>query len=154
MKLHPGISFDRTAARIGVASLREWFPASHKASHGFLELRVDRPTGTGTGADLWQPCNLMDFNAMTFHPNDPGAMTAVADNMGGLGQTPYWLRAKTKPPTFISNMLAHGGLTDIPRPKSTRPVRLNGRPHGHGIGQVSNWSVPRRMLGLAKELNE
>jgi hypothetical protein len=79
---------------------------------------------------------------------------AVVDNAGGLGQTPYWLRQSTNAPTFIGDMLADVGLTDIPQPVSKRPERLNGRPHGHGIGATGGWKVPPRLLGLAPRLNE
>jgi hypothetical protein len=152
VKTHPGVSFDRTAARIGVATWREWFPEAHKASDGFLGLRVDRPTGSAD--DLWQPVDLMDFTAMPFTPKHPETLKAVVDNAGGLGQTPYWLRSGTKPPTFVREMLADAGVTDIPRPDSKRPERVNGRPHGRALGQVKSWKVPHRLLGLAKALNE
>lgn len=155
VKNHPGVSFDRTAQRIGVATWREWFPAAHTVSEAFLSMRVDRPTGTGDGPGRWEPCDLMDLARNPFEAKHPAAMMAVVDNASGLGQTPYWLRARTNPPTFIGDMLADFGLTDIPRLVSMRPERLTGRPHGHGIGVVPNhWKVPPRLLGLAKQLNE
>lgn len=155
VKKYPGVSFDRTAHRIGVTTWREWFPAAHKVSEAFFSMRVDRPTGNGGGPGRWESCDLMDVTRMPFRAKDPAALLAVVDNAGGLGQTPYWLRANTNPPTFIGDLLADAGLKDIPRPVSARPERLTGRAHGHGIGADSGgWKVPQRLLGLAGRLSE
>lgn len=153
VKKNPGTSLDRTAHRIAVATWREWFPAAHKASDAFLSMRVDRPTGKVDGPGRWEQCDLMGFNQMPFEAKNSEALLAVVDNAGGLGQTPYWLRENTNPPTFITDLLAGVGLTDIPRPVSSRPDRVNGRPHGQGIGAAGNWKVPPRLLGLARELH-
>lgn len=155
VKKHPGVSYDPTSHRIGVATWREWFPAAHKVSDAFLSMRVARPTGSGDGPGRWEPCDLMDFSRMPFEAKDPAALMAVVDNAGGLGQTPYWLRANRNPPTFIGDLLADAGLRDIPRPVSARPGRLTGRAHGHGIGADKGaWKVPPRLLGLSSRLNE
>jgi mRNA-degrading endonuclease toxin of MazEF toxin-antitoxin module len=155
VKKHPGVSYDPTSHRIGVATWREWFPAAHKVSDAFLSMRVVRPIGNGDGPGRWEPCDLMDFSRMPFEAKDLAALMAVVDNAGGLGQTPHWLRANTNPPTFITDMLADAGLRDIPRPVSKRPERLTGRLHGHGIGvTIPRWKVPPRLFGLAGRLNE
>ncbi len=150
----PGVSFDRTARRIGVATWREWFPGAHAVSEAFFSMRVDRPIGHEASGERWQSCDLMDLTQLPLEAKDPAALMAVVDNAGGLGQTPYWLRESTNAPTFVSDMLADVGLNDIPQPVSKRPERLNGRPHGHGIGATGGWKVPPRMLGLAPRLNE
>ncbi len=41
----PGVSFDRTASRMFVASWADWFPAPHRVSPSFFPLMAQRPTG-------------------------------------------------------------------------------------------------------------
>lgn len=140
----PGTARDRVAARMGVASWPEWFPANGLVSQDFLGMRVDRPTGPAD--DLWQTCDMLDPAQLGFAPTDPAAMRAVLDNAHMLAGVPHWLRTVEQAPQIWPLLLSNAGLSEIPVPPPKRTNRTKGRPLGAGVGAVGPAKPPRRLL--------
>ncbi|WP_248581578.1 hypothetical protein [Nocardioides sp. InS609-2] len=154
-KEFPGAKADRVAARMGVASWREWFPSRHRICDAFFTLRADRPIGRG--AELWQPADFLDSGssnlAVPFTARDRAAMTAVISNAALLGQTPYWLRQRGQEsgdvPAMWPLLLRDAGVTSVPVPTPARPNRTKGRALGEAVGAAGPTGVPVRLRGLA-----
>lgn len=154
-KEFPGSVRDRVAERMGVATWREWFPASGQVHDAFFTMRVDRPTGRG--ADLWEPADMLDptdgqtvagTHGRPFTARDPQAMTAILDNAALLGQTPRWLAERQSPPPLWPLLLEQADSDGVPVPTPVRANRTKGRPLGAGVGSAGDAKPPRRLLGL------
>ncbi|GAB2734562.1 hypothetical protein GCM10027273_11820 [Nocardioides pakistanensis] len=145
-KEFPGTVRDRVAERMGVATWREWFPARGKVNDAFMAMRVDRPTGTG--AHMWEPCDMLDPASRPFTPADSFNATAVLDNSALLGGTPHWIRDRYTPPQLWRLLISNAGLSDLPSPTPVRPNRTKGRALGEGVGSVGAAKPPSRLLGL------
>ncbi|APX00386.1 hypothetical protein [Arthrobacter sp. QXT-31] len=86
----PGVGEDSPAARIGVVSWDEWFPARHEVSEQFFTLAADFALGDGRGAAKWVSRPLLDGYAFTpWHTFDA---TAVVENAPLIAASPHWLR--------------------------------------------------------------
>ncbi|MGL5827757.1 MAG: hypothetical protein ACRCYU_23555 [Nocardioides sp.] len=144
----PGSSRDRTSARMGVATWREWFPARGLVSDAFFGLRAWRPTGSGDG--LWERADFLDAGSVGFDPADPEAMRAVISNAAILGGTPHWLRGRAEPPELWPLLLRHAEMDSIPQPTPVRPNRSRGATMGKGVGAAGDAKPPPRLLGLPR----
>lgn len=91
----PGVSFDRTAERIGVADWREWFPEPGKVSPDFLALVCD--VANGEPASPWSRKAFLDIFDLEFSPEEPERFSAIFDNASMLRSVPKWMRTGTAP---------------------------------------------------------
>lgn len=145
---HPGPLHDRVAARIGVATWREWFPRSHALSEHFLAMRADVALGQ-PGPGLWESMAFADPAERPLHAKNPGVLRAVSDNASMLGQTPYWMRTGV-PPNFKDDLLAAAGWDQVPMPSPHRPGVVPRDPaRDYGIAGVVKGS--HRLQGLAAD---
>lgn len=138
----PGTSQDSAAARIGVVSWDQWFPARHMLSKEFFEMRCDfalKPEVHGAGK--WVPRSLL--NEYPFIPWKGFNATAVLDNQGLLGATPYWFRQGDHT-HLIGTPADREGLT-IPVPVTDRPERSRGGTFGSPAGPVGKITLPERL---------
>lgn len=85
----PGTGIDSPAARIGVVSWDEWFPARHEMSESFFSLNADFAVNPGTGAERWANRSMLNIDFPVWHTFDA---TAVIDNSKLLTATPHWMR--------------------------------------------------------------
>lgn len=144
----PGVSVDRTAERIGVATWAEWFPGPHLTTDRFLGLRADRPTGSGAG--LWVECDFLDTSALPFTARDSETILAVVENARTLAQTPPWMREAAFPLPMSELLLDSAGITSVPHPTPTRPARTkNPGPLQHR-GVAAPPTLPYRLRGTLR----
>ncbi|MEC5193210.1 MULTISPECIES: hypothetical protein [unclassified Arthrobacter] len=139
----PGTGIDSPAARIGVASWADWFPARHELSVNFFRLEADFAIGHGKGAAKWVPRGLLD--EQKFEPWKTFDATAVIDNAPLLGATPHWLREAGKDYTpLIGSPMDRAG-EQVPHPAPAKPKTAKGRPLGSGVGRAGDTQLPRRL---------
>lgn len=136
----PGTGKDSPAARIGVASWSEWFPARHEMSEAFFSLRADFAINDGKGADRWATRSLLDMEFAPWHTFDA---TAVIDNSKLLTATPHWLR-KGEHTHLIGTPMDRAGVA-VPHPAPARPELSKGRPLGAGVGVAGDAQLPDRL---------
>ena len=138
----PGVSFDRTAARIGVADWREWFPERHAMSSEFLPMTVD--VATGEPQSPWQRRSFLDMfddeNGLVFQPDEPQSFLDALDNMAALRGNPHWLRKRRTAPDLTSAMLARSDyagldLRSLQRPQTEEQSRW-----------FPEWNLPPKRL--------
>jgi hypothetical protein len=139
----PGTGTDSPAARIGVASWSDLFPARHELSVNFFRLEADFAIGYGKGAAKWVPRGLLD--EQKFEPWKTFDATAVIDNAPLLGATPHWLREAGKDYTpLIGSPMDRAG-EQVPHPAPAKPKTAKGRPLGSGVGRAGDTQLPRRL---------
>lgn len=135
----PGTSMDRIAARMGVATWREFFPASHVASERFMGLTAD--FALGAAGEKWKSVDMMDTVALPFSPSPYFDAEAVITNASHLGAVPHWLRTESGSDELLMCCLNSVGLDGIPMPAPARPSRTKGRRLGEGVG-AAGWTLP------------
>lgn len=124
VRRHPGVSFDRVATRLGVATWREWFPAEHQASHLFQALSVDRPTGANLGAErTWESADLLSVEVNPLPPDTRDRLLAIAAGASMLAQTPHWLRQQQDAHALLAPLMGVLARADLPRPVAARSGR-------------------------------
>lgn len=99
---YPGINGDRTAARIGVADWREWFPERGMLTDAFLDLECD--VAVGDPASPWERSAFLAPYDLAFDPRDPDYFLAAIDNMAALRGNPHWLRSR-RAATEVADMM-------------------------------------------------
>jgi hypothetical protein len=138
----PGTSRDSAAARIGVVSWDEWFPARHLLSKSFFELRCQFALNPGVhGSGKWVYRSLL--NEYPFEPWKGFNATAVLQNQGLLGATPFWFRQGEF--THLIGTPAQRESITIPVPAPERPERSRGGVHGQPTGAVGKITLPSRL---------
>jgi hypothetical protein len=138
----PGTGTDSPAARIGIVSWDEWFPGTHLLSKGFFELRCDfalKPEVRGPGK--WVSRSLL--NEYPFEPWKGFNATAVIQNQGLLGATPFWFRQGEF--TYLIGTPAQREGVTIPVPAPQRPERSRGGVFGQPTGAVGKVTLPSRL---------
>lgn len=144
LKDFPGTSSDSPAARIGVASWADWFPARHELSELYFRLEADFCVGQGRGAAKWVPRGLLD--EQKFEPwKTTFDATAVIDNAPLLGATPHWLREAGKDYTRLIGSPMDRSGEPVPHPTPTNPKTAKGRALGAGVGSAKDTQLPRRL---------
>jgi hypothetical protein len=138
----PGTGRDSPAARIGLASWDQWFPGRHLLSKEFFEMRADFALEPGKrGKDKWVSKSML--TEIDFQPWRDFDATAVIDNQGLLGATPFWFRTGDHT-HLIGTPLQRQGL-DIPQPEHTRPSRSRGMIVGQPRGVATKVNLPERL---------
>lgn len=127
---HPGGVRDLTAARMGIATWREWFPEARLANDRFRLMRVDRPTGR---TPLWEPVDLLDPDTLRVTGPSSRNLRAVIVAAALLAQTPPRLRDKHRPADLNTDLLR----------RDTIPLPVPVAAHG----AASTAHLPRRLLG-------
>ncbi|MBG6181377.1 hypothetical protein [Arthrobacter sp. CAN_A1] len=136
----PGSGKDSPAARIGVTSWDEWFPARHEMSEAFFRLSADFAIKNGKGSERWVPRSLLDMDFVPWHTFDA---TALVDNSKLLTATPHWLR-KGEHTHLIGTPMDRAGV-QVPHPAPVRPELVKGRPLGAGVGVAGDTQPPARL---------
>ena len=131
------------AARIGVATWREWFPKSSVATDRFARLTVDRPTGCG--ATTWEECHLWEPDGFVLTARDPERLRSIVVGSALLSQTPWWVRERHHPAVLAADLLAGrvGTVADV----GPQRVRSATRVTGVGQGVAGDAMMPRRLIG-------
>lgn len=111
MREFPGTSADRTAARIGVADWREWFPERGQMSSAFLDMTVD--VATGESSSPWERSSFLDMFDLAFSPTKPEAFLGALDNMAVLRGNPHWLRARRSATEVFDAMVARSDYKGV-----------------------------------------
>lgn len=137
----PGTGEDSPAARIGVASWDEWFPARHELSEAFLGLQADFALRDARGADKWVPRQLL--TGYPFTPWHTFDATAVLQNAPMLGASPHWLRTGDHTRLLGTPMSRSG--EDIPQPPPVRPDLGIALPVGAARGRAGDAKLPARL---------
>ncbi|WP_159619407.1 hypothetical protein [Arthrobacter zhaoguopingii] len=138
---YPGTGADSPAARIGVASWDQWFPALHEMSESFFTMQADFALGPGTGPARWVSRGLLgDYSFTPWHSFDA---TAVIDNAPLLTATSHWLR-KGDHTHLIGTPMSRAGV-DVPHPAPARPELVTGRPLGVAVGRGGEAKLPARL---------
>lgn len=137
----PGTGADSPAARIGVASWDEWFPARHEMSEAFLSLQADFALAGGRGAAKWEPRKILtDYAFGRWHTFDAAA---VIDNSKLIAGTPFWLRTGDHT-RLIGTPMQRAGHR-VPRPAPARPEQGPGIPLGAARGNGGRVKLPPRL---------
>lgn len=136
----PGTDPDSPAARIGVISWEDWFPARHEFSDGFLGLEADFAINPKTDASRWQRRSMME---MPFTPWEGFDATAIVNNSKLLGHVPWWLR--TGDHTHLIGTPMDRAGQRIPVPPAIKTGTEKGRPFGRGSGIGGDATLPRRL---------
>lgn len=134
----PGVSFDRTATRIGVADWREWFPEPGKISPAFLSLEVDTPSGADP-ASPWERRSFLDIFDREFSPSQPERFSAVIDNSALLRGNPHWLREGLQEPDLTPIMHARSEYSG---------VNMESLKEGLTVNQQKHFATPRPPMRL------
>lgn len=129
---HPGPTQDPTAARIGIATWRQWFPGPGLMHEAFTTMRVEcrtrnlgyPMTAAETPEDRWEPWNFLSPHPTpdetlsltqinpgplpkprTFTPHRDDLLAADMRRYALLGQTPIWLHNDWQPPEDLRDLL-------------------------------------------------
>jgi len=138
----PGTGRDSPAARIGVVAWDQWFPGRHLLSKEFFEMRADFMLEPAKrGKDKWVSKSLL--TDIDFQPWKDFDATAVLDNQGLLGATPFWFRVGDHT-HLIGTPLQRAGHS-IPTPVPTRPSRSRGMIAGQPRGVATKVNLPDRL---------
>ena len=131
------------AARIGVATWREWFPEPEVATDRFARLTVDRPTGRGE--TTWQECHLWEPDDFALTARDPERLRSIVVESALLSQTPWWVRERHHPALLAADLLAEsvGAVADV----GPQRVRSATRRPGVGQGVAGDAITPPRLIG-------
>lgn len=149
VRLFPGSLRDPVAARMGVATWREWFPHPGEASERFDRMRVDRP---GLSRGEWEPCDLWDPTKRPLTAASPDALRAIIKNSSLLVQTPPQIRERHQPARTSAALIrqATGDLRDVAplrEPRRSRPVGL-------ARGAAGDPCLPPRLIGPAADSHD
>lgn len=120
----PSINADRTAARIGVADWREWFPERGVMSSAFLDMEVD--VATGEPSSPWERRSFLDQFDLTFEPKHQGSFLDAIDNMAALRGNPHWLRSRRTATEVADAMVAYSDYAHLkiaPRSRTAAQAR-------------------------------
>lgn len=139
---YPGVSFDRTAARMLVADWQDWFPAPGMVSDSFLSLDAIRPTGD-TGA-LWEPASALDIFDVPFQATNREPALAILHNANGLGGIPHWLRTGPGPELWRIP-IRKAGFKHIPVAAPASPDSSVGLDLGAAKGVAGKARAPQRL---------
>lgn len=137
----PSRNRDSPAARIGVASWEEWFPARHELSESFLSMRADFALGEGRGPAKWKAREL--FGTYGFRAWEGFDATAIIDNAPLIAATPHWLRTGEHTGILGSPMSRAG--SEVPVPPPVRPEQGMPLPLGSGKGNAGPAQLPDRL---------
>lgn len=145
---HPGTSYDQVAARMGVATWREYFPGNHMVSDRFMNLTADFDLG---GYDeKWKTINMIDLFDLPFEPADSFDAEEIISNATMLASVPYWLRtgpdAQKAAKKLCQRMLSLADVSGVPVPPPARANRESVRSLGEGVGAAANTLPPARLL--------
>ncbi|MEP7736985.1 hypothetical protein ABKW28_04970 [Nocardioides sp. 31GB23] len=150
---HPGTSFDRTSARVGVVMWREWFPGPHLASRDFRTLTADRlTTSTGMPGAAWEPTAFLQTHVGA---EEQQRLLAVAGHAAHLAQTPYWLRDLHRGSSAAMEVLRAYTADDLPHPspvrsnRVTNPATASVPRTARSQGAAEPAQLPRRLRGIA-----
>jgi hypothetical protein len=139
LRSFPGTGEDSPAARIGVVSWDEWFPARHELSEAFLNLQAGFALADGHGPDRWVPRNLLaDLPFTPWHTFDA---TAVIENAPLLGATPHWLRSGDHT-RLLGTPMSRAG-EEVPQPPPVRPDLGIALPVWSARGMAGDARLPR-----------
>ncbi|WP_159599201.1 hypothetical protein [Agromyces humi] len=141
VRLSPGVTYDRTGSRIGVADWREWFPTEHVSTDRFENLTVNRPVD-----GVWQEASFLDPADLPFAPAGTWATDAI-DQLTFLRGIPRWLRDGRRPLDLSDVLLRTAGYQDVPVPAMQRPSDRDPRPFGGAHGATGEALPPKRMRG-------
>lgn len=137
----PGTGKNSPAARIGVATWDEWFPARHELSEEFFTLTADFAVGAGRGAQKWVPRQLLgDYGFTPWETFDP---TAVVDNAPLIAATPHWFRKGDH--THLIGTPMSRVREEIPQPAPVRPGLGLPLPLGAARGVSGGAKLPARL---------
>lgn len=137
----PGVGKDSPAARIGVVTWDEWFPARHELSESFFTLTADFALGTGRGAAKWEPRDLLGGYAFT--PWETFDATAIVDNAPLIAASPHWLRAGDH--TGLIGTPMSRAREEVPQPPPVRPELGMPLPLGAARGVAGDVKLPSRL---------
>lgn len=84
----------RAAARISVASYRNWFPSRWNVSNDFRKLTSIRRIGDSADSEDWTEVDLFGKNAIKFSPAEGVLWDAPSVNLPNLLSTPSWAGGK------------------------------------------------------------
>lgn len=145
---YPGTSYDQVAARMGVATWREYFPGNHMVSDRFMNLTAD--FDLGGYEEKWKTVNMLDLFDLPFTPADSFDAEEIISNATMLASVPYWLRtgssAQKAAHKLSQRMLSLAEVSAIPVPPPARPNRGSVRGLGEGIGAAADTQPPARLL--------
>lgn len=138
VQAYPGHALDPTAARVGVVSWTDLFPAEGEAAPDFGMLPVERPVGAGYigNADdesVWVRSHFLNPQSVPFSPHDTRKMTAVFGNGAGLRGVPHVFRRKPSWKLMSDLVSKRAGLLHL----------VGG---GRQRGGVKAPGIPERML--------
>lgn len=146
LKEFPGRGRDSPAARIGVITWEDWFPAAHEMSEYFFHLEADFAIGDGYGVNKWVPRRMLsDYQ---FTPWKTFDSTAVIDNAPVLAATPHWMRRGDH--THLIGSPMDRADERVPHPAPAKPASAIGRPLGAGIGRAKDTMLPPRLRLLQR----
>jgi hypothetical protein len=129
------------AARIGVATWDEWFPARHELSESFFTLTADFALGIGRGAQKWVPRELLgDYG---FTPWETFDATAIVDNASLIAASPHWLRKGDR--THLIGTPMSRANEEAPQPAPARPELGPTLPLGEARGASGDVKLPSRL---------
>lgn len=132
----PGRGPDSPAARIGIVSWDEWFPAKHELSKYFKELSANFATGHGSGQARWESKSLME---LPFAPRPGFDALAVTEQMKLLGQSPWWMRQGDHT-HLIGSPMGRDNIS-TPVPPYYRGYTPTHRPFGWATGRLSGHKI-------------
>lgn len=136
----PGRGKDSPAARIGIASWDEWFPARHELSEDFFSLKADFALKDAAGSGRWESRSMME---MDFEPWESFDASAVVDVSKLLAATPHWLRTGDHTHQIGSPLDRAGESVPVPAP--ARPEKIKGRALGEAVGNGGPAGLPERL---------
>ncbi|HEX9225148.1 MAG TPA: hypothetical protein VF885_00655 [Arthrobacter sp.] len=137
----PGTGKDSPAARIGVATWDEWFPARHEISESFFTLTADFALGDGRGAQKWVPRELL--GGYDFEPWHTFDAKAVVENAPLIAASPHWLRGGEHT-HLIGTPMERAG-EEAPQPGPVRPELGMPLPLGAARGVSGDAKLPPRL---------
>lgn len=137
----PGTGPDSPAARIGVATWDEWFPARHELSESFFTLTADFALGTGRGAQKWVPRELL--GAYDFTPWQTFDAAAIVENAPLIAASPHWLRKGDH--THLIGTPMSRAQEEAPQPTPARPELGPPLPLGAARGVSGDVKLPSRL---------
>lgn len=145
---NPGTSYDQVAARMGVATWREYFPGNHLVSDRFMNLTAD--FDLGGHEEKWKTINMLDLFDLPFEPADTFDPEEILSNATMLASVPYWLRtgprARKAARKLVDRTLRLADSIGVPVPPPARANRGSVRALGQGMGAAADTLPPARLL--------
>lgn len=112
-RAHPGYSGNRTLSRVAVIRWRDYFPAPGLVHPDFNRLVAFRRTlpppgpvvpGADAMCEKWETVSLLSVDELPTPHLTPAPLHDWCDTIGGLGQTPHWLRGTTSADVLPSHL--------------------------------------------------